>query len=1619
MNAVTRNEVRAFSLVRPKTNLVPNAAYARTKEQLQSGFLGVFTWAYSGDARKTLLKLAFAPLMDMTALTVGKPPRAKTPEERTERRGRNQSITKFEANRSSYHLEQYVALKKVNAGTDSHFVLNLPIVKFSGTDSVDAILNLFDGPNLTDEARAKLTKILSTPGVSLWQDPAKLLNSAGLREDAIRIFSECLLGVRYVVGVDGETLAFVEFKIKAEEAQYLVSADWVEIRAVDLYPLFSAWIEAEFVSRLYGKSSMSISKIATTLPKHIKGDERVDKYNLGILMSGNPVWIPKDCDNTERYESMYSAAGSQKDGQFALRQLGVPEVPRLPINIPILVDWVNNKFTYSNSAGKPVVLDLAHVRKCTASMALNLLRRDMPDNYIDKLIYYANECKIPIQAKDYGGSDVFPQLKDEISIGEYSKVAIKRWFELTGKETVRYYDVMDTLQSMGTGKGKNSTKDEDTEMLLAPMAQFIKVLTESMIVNVEALFVKYAVSTIIEDLGTLVVLQIYGSDLTQTTVESNTINKSALNQGVDPKWAPQAAPLLTSKFQSENGGLLPHQLKIRNILRNRPDLAALPVDAGGGKSMLCITDILYEIANGESAPYIVMCPSHLVANYVSEIVEFTDGKVNVIPVTSYNIRTTGFARYMEILESAPINTILVVDYDCLKYKTRATVYGTYTISLYPVVDMLRRFNPGFVFLDESHFLRNIGSARMRAVMTLVADIKKKRIASGTMNPDSPSDIPGQMAILDPTVFGTRSEFNEKYGDRVAGNRVLTWKQHGRNSVSTVLQTLKENIVWAPAKRKEWACALPPRRDRFIPVQLTEAQHLVYDAIFDDLIMQIKKRAQTDKNAAKLLEKLQGKKASAEDEDKFGDLANDDQTDEEDEDQDDIGPALQPYLADIERFVTNPAGHPYARNGFIASNGERVPPLTGNDLKSPKAVMLNKILKEYLDTHDSKALVFTNYNESTDTLFAAMDPELQACGLLYKTSSKTEMVNRFKRDPKIRWMIGIRKSLEVGLNLQKAGYLVRIESVWNPGEQEQGDSRIERPDFSKSGDLRTELLFDTIVADRTIDITKSARLRAKIVQLAKFDNPNDTRYKAIEEIPVIPMTLESITTMNDFNSNLVAYQKAIRDLNTVIKEDYDEYREKIIAEGGFKFTQILQAPVPPGAALLSRVPYAQGTELYKASELGLIRVDNYLGLELTDEEEGEDTGDDAEDESKDSEQIREQRQKIMGLRCHCEFGDGIISGAAAIGSGNFITRIHVLLDDDTLIVNQKATSVFIVTRNETNGIDMRNKLAQQAGMKITAPITVPAPVMRQKKISKKILEQREQERLEREGKIKKGLFDKKAKLAVTLELSMLNGYMRLSYEMGNNSIATKALEALGFRKDPQYYMTRIRNQRHLIKQAELWAEAEFNTSSKVDNDTFELLSDELAGGNLSSGRRYTRLMGTGNFRNYLRQEFKPSADKKLLNMFALVTDGGAKDPAAAKEAEKSEQIPNYGVAYLCLPYGSGHPASKLAVSSKFKASSTRWYISSPELSIFVNNVAGAKKVLKSILDAGIAIENLDELKKEASHVKKAVAKDDHHVDVKGPQESQDREDEEREEKTKPVKKTIPKKPFNEFLLNRTR
>ena len=115
----------------------------------------------------------------------------------------------------------------------------------------------------------------------------------------------------------------------------------------------------------------------------------------------------------------------------------------------------------------------------------------------------------------------------------------------------------------------------------------------------------------------------------------------------------------------------------------------------------------------------------------------------------------------------------------------------------------------------------------------------------------------------------------------------------------------------------------------------------------------------------------------------------------------------------------------------------------------------------------------------------------------------------ENDPNKSIIIAIENSLNTGFNFQMANRLIRVESVWTSGDLEQAESRINRPDPDNlDPESRSDINFDWILVNETVDVTKMARLIARLVHTQKFSavgSKYELDYKNIPNIPLLSLS----------------------------------------------------------------------------------------------------------------------------------------------------------------------------------------------------------------------------------------------------------------------------------------------------------------------------------------------------------------------------------------------------------------------------------------------------------------------------------------------------------------------------------
>ena len=1372
------------------------------------------------------------------------------------------SLTSIKKNleRKSFEVSVPVLYVSSTAGADLHVVLTgklpegLPTAVSLEADSVLSIDSLQVNPHLQAADLTALKSAETTFSVKTFGGTRILMMSCVLRE---------------------------------EQAEFLVNTPFIQIRNLDVFGPVFEWV-AGYYGRFGGSPAFSLplSKIAVSI-KDISATPRLSEDGVCVDERSATYYFPDSSNHINRFEDLTGKAYSGADGSFSPVNAVLNGV-RPPPSMPVLIDWVNLKFAYTSLEGRLLVKNLDRVVPMKKSFLVKFL--SMPLNSLENSLSLTKGLS---EVLNLGPCPDFRELEREVlrtgrDRDDFQKI-----------EEIRLYELYNYSLPGVHSNGRDA--DPANPVIKSYVDQISKVRA-FLLESPENAYARYSVTSVLSYQGFCIIFDKYAKDYHKIRSEDETERGAYLNQGEQEGWEHPSVPLVSLGLAK-----MPHQLKIANIMRDSPDNAMLPVDAGGGKTIICLTDILQEMKTSPG-PYMIMCPAHLVAQYAKELVYATEGRLNAIPISNYVVRRQGFERLQSMLENAPINTVTVVDYDVLLFRRKTLAYGVTSVDIFPTVDFLRQFQYTYVFMDESHFLKN-SSSRQAAVNRLSADIRKKRLASGTIVSNTILDLVKQVSLMDPTIFGTAESFITNYALEVSGTKVLEWKP---GAESMVRNRLRENCVVAEARRKEWASILPTPRERFHPVDLTTAQYSVYSTILNEITEKIRLEAATN---AVLQRLLSGKELNddGEEVDSVGDV--------------NIDGILRPYLARLEDFMTAPARDVL---GSVMLQGE--------DRISPKALKVVELCREYKNSGTyGKVLIFTNYVNSAEAIYEAFPPDLRDHVVLYKAENKDECGAAFEKDDSKWFMVGVENSMNTGLNLQHASTLIRVNTVWTPGVLEQGNSRIGRPNI-KEKEQRTSINYDWIVTNKSIDVTKIAYLIAKTISKSKFDEAGNDRFDVLEVPPLFSMKLETIQERNDFDTTMVDYFNSYQSYKQAVFAEYADYKEKnserlFNPDGSLKMTRVERAPNPPGCKLLIRTPYVPGLELYKSDQLGLKRYDEFLRLNI--EAEDEDGGDEDENESEENAsaeakaELAKERETAMGLGVHTDRGDGEIV---------FVGRklLTVMLPSGERVRVRKMAA-FVITRANTTNKDIRTQL-----LKMTGDVPLDSPI----EALETQLTDRMKVRLEKQEQRNKKEQDRNKVVTMELELTVVADFLGIRLANMEDEDAVKTAQAFGFKSSPAYYAAKMKTPQHFLKVFQQLKDKGFS----VDKDNSSVCRDTYTHFVKQGKKSVVNMIGVSNataLKNFYRMEFKPNSDMNHVNPYPLIQDNEV---------------------YLAMPK-RGQPGSMRAIRA-CPVPGVKWmsYEEDSELIAFANNKEKGLKVLQMMQNSGVYLPNIKDLLKQIRKIR---------------------------------------------------
>lgn len=1428
---------------------------------------------------------------------------------------------------------------------------------------------------------------------------------------------------------------FATVKLPAEEAEYYVQTRADKITPALLLTFFANWYQRGvrgnkgFPTFIHSLESI-LTKNAAFTPK-----PRVDKHGLALTRNNNPLYIPSGVNRINDFITSVETSTRSEDGSATYSEAPLSSFPIYQL---IYVDWVNQRLVYSGEYSQIIVEDIesnipmpvsAFIGNNNAEFVTTVDTFYAIENLANKVAQVLN-AKVVKKTSDIKTVDLtkiaefFRQINPaaftrafamgqgdfgSIRITDYLK-GVASFLSLANVELNKY-----TVQSLGEDVDEFLScyplrnKDLFTKKLLpfAPVQEWMNSIEASAINDADWLAVINGCGMspyeTMSQIAVFKIFNIYSKEAPVIYKEYTERNKPYLTQdeGIE-----NYIPALKNAEGLE--GLKPHQRKVAGVLAKHPNFAVVAVQAGGGKTILALQDILKSLEDGFVKKPLVLCPSHLVKDYVAEAIYVSHGKLNTITFDTSIFRaytlvlkdnknepnTYDFTKLKALCDNAPINTVWVMGYDAMTYPRNVGVYGTSTDSFFPKLEFMRSIGFDGVWMDESHKLKGDVTQRVAVIESLVADIPVKRLLTGTVVPNTLHDLVRQVALLAPNILGNLDQFQQRFFMEDEGD---TGKKRKRKSGGLVPRPgaereirdfIKLNCAYINIQRKEWQAALPILEEHYVPLQLTEAQREVYNIIIEKEVNQMQGSVKG------------GSISTDEDGDEDGERLNVEEVFEDDSDaavsDDDLEQVMKVFqknLARVETFLSNPTA---------AVEGQD---LTGDDRISPKAKAVIDILEKHLESHthypkllaetkraidnreysDSaelealqdqlksaqeamdllkdynpkdknslnpvhpgKILIFCNTHLAVDGIYNALPAKYKAVTIKYKVENKADYELAFKTDPNMRVLIGIRISLEEGLNLQMADTLIRVDNVWTPGSMEQGMSRINRPNF-KGQDFRKRIHVYNLVVDRTIDVLKTAKITSKMVTVSRFYASGTEDEAAYANIGIDPDTGEQIAPIKVSFANLrrglsfselEPHWNAYQELRSTEARIAKKWRESQPLEA-LKDVPVKHTGIIPGSKRLKRVPYIAGMSIFNADKLGLVPFGAYKRKKI--------------DESKS------KSFDTIGLAVHTAYGDGEV-----IKDHDHKSRLRVrFASGESMYVPYSAA--FVITKKLSSTMEMLDAIAAQTGLDVLdVKLKHYRTIMKEAENKGKGGSARDDDedeetpagrgpRKDDPRKVvkdsgKEEIFEDtvdRSNKEIELRVARFNDLIGVVIPSSDPKSEIQQFKDYGFMETPTYSWIKVKNPAQLKKFLEGMTDLTARKSSKVvwrnqDADMWDNVYQEF-----KKNRTFTVGSNTfANIRNFLIDR-KRRLDPDNVRPMPLV---------------RNHEL------YICFDLKQHVPnmtAMKKVQAMATKAGLGTWKQEDPDLVAFVSNKADAKNVMRALKGDGWIVADEDQFLEDLS------------------------------------------------------
>jgi len=800
----------------------------------------------------------------------------------------------------------------------------------------------------------------------------------------------------------------------------------------DFVPL-SFWLHQSRVQHWWGSDEPAGNAPAPRVdhPDAVarKRVELVDKFGLAPLPRVNKEGI---C-SLPNGDLLYVPDSGSSDWTTVLKSCVEPDTGRVNLGAMrgrhVATDWVLNKLYVTDNAGTQRMIDLTGARPVTRAVVGHLMLEPV-GNTLGRVLQLCDKLvgSVDRSAVSEAGEELcWNNLIDSPFVADEDSILNRRLFAV-GQSISEAYQKLD---SSGLSLWE--------QVYVRPYM---------------ALFGPYREGDVLRSCQ-------------RAIAERSALNRAAVN--TDP-----------SKVQLHDlegvDGIMPHQIEVDGALSLFPHAAVLDIQAGGGKSFAYIDDVTKLMAAGKIKRPGIAMPRNLMAQFANEVVRFTKGRLR--PFIVNNRVWRGWMRRLEsnpqailqLMIRQPKNTFFIVDYGWLTLAPENIGFGEETESFYPYAHIMAQVGFDYFALDESQRAKKLTTGRTIAAAQLssTAAVSRDgtegfvRIGSGTIFHNTTRDVLGQMAQLEPTALGSLGDSIKTNGRVVASER------------PELVERMTRFARRVTVPRRKWAHLLPPILERVHPVSMTKNQQKFYDDWFKNEV----ERIMADPKIRKLLKQV-----------KEGDEAEGAEAR--------LEVLFKRHISKLEIWINAPDSDFADKNlGVFFRNTSGVSP---DDLLSCKIGMIDELCDSHfdggqVDFGDGKGLVdvppsknkivIVGYNKAVSQhLIKHIKYRDRA---VHFKAGDDKVIEDFKTNDKMI-LVADETALSEGHNLQCADRMIRVQTVFSPGMQEQTLSRVWRPDVpDKDGNVRYQrdhIYLDWIVCEPSIEMAKMARMISKIIENA--------------------------------------------------------------------------------------------------------------------------------------------------------------------------------------------------------------------------------------------------------------------------------------------------------------------------------------------------------------------------------------------------------------------------------------------------------------------------------------------------------------------------------------------------------